>query len=425
MGVNDRTNLDPFYRPVSSPLNPQIDASVFSLPVEGIGYSALSTDARGATAVISLGGEQGTFKDFQLALNFVDKNGGGTVLFKKGTYIIENDVTVYSNISIRGEQRETVILDFNSTTKQIDIASVENVVVESLTFANSTSTTGAINITSADKITIRECDFDTNTVDIYNQSSSNVSVRDCYSSTSATFLSLNTAPGTCQYNNCNISAPTSYAIKGATSSGGLFNNFTITNGESCAVYGSFLRATFKAFNNVFTSDSNTTDYIVEITGGSQNTFSEFYAQASSNGGVKLPTGSGSNRIVNSFFWLYGDSSRAVPYGIEVGAANKTVVTGNTILAGSASAVYVNGGGNNVIQGNAITGSGGTVNYGVWLTTNADDNVVVGNSISAQKYGVYLDGSTCDKNVVVGNRVTAVGTAIYDNATNTVNASNAI
>lgn len=86
------------------------------IPTGFVDYQNLTKDARFATAVVSLSGERGTFKDIQAAIVYVNSLGGGVVYLRAGTYFISSQITLYSNIFLVGEGISSTVLDFQETS---------------------------------------------------------------------------------------------------------------------------------------------------------------------------------------------------------------------------------------------------------------------------------------------------------------------
>jgi len=85
----------------------------YAVPTGAINYTNLTKDARTYDAIVSLSGELGTFKDIQLAINYVNSLGGGKILIKKGRHILGTSITLYDNIYLIGEDKYSSYIDFN------------------------------------------------------------------------------------------------------------------------------------------------------------------------------------------------------------------------------------------------------------------------------------------------------------------------
>lgn len=115
----------------------------YDYPAGKINYTHITPSSRIYSAIVSLSGEVGTFKDIQLALNYVGKLGGGAVFIKNGTYILEKDLLIPSGVNIQGESASEVVLDFNGTAHQLN--AIGEFIYDEGTISvnnNSTSVTG-------------------------------------------------------------------------------------------------------------------------------------------------------------------------------------------------------------------------------------------------------------------------------------------
>lgn len=100
-----------------------------------IGHRIISVDTNG---------------NIQTAINLINATGkGGKVVLRAGTYTIDYDITLYSNITIEGSGMFATILDFNDNAKQIKI--VGTIKTETGTFAmdDDVSVTGVVGTTTS------------------------------------------------------------------------------------------------------------------------------------------------------------------------------------------------------------------------------------------------------------------------------------
>src|SRR3990167_754254 len=73
---------------------------------------------------IIIGGQYRTVAvgdDIQDAIDAVNTAGGGVVVLQNGTHTLADDITLYPNTYLQGQNGESSIIDFNSTAKQIKI----------------------------------------------------------------------------------------------------------------------------------------------------------------------------------------------------------------------------------------------------------------------------------------------------------------
>lgn len=157
------------------------------------------------------------------------------------------------------------------------------------------------------------------------------------------------------------------------------NNNIYTYGTS-ANYGIYLRGTSSADanNNLIENNLISTD-----------------GTSTTNYGIYLLTNANNNTIKNNEINTYGS-----------GTAHGTYISG----------VTTNSNNNNVLFNNISTNSTGASNYGVHLYRSVDNNNITGNIIqtsgTATNYGIYLIGTTgieVDNNIISSNNIQTQGT----------------
>lgn len=133
-GVNDFQNpaqsLPSVYNAVSDPIAPQsigngyiandMYSSNFATGVSGWrlsykgDFEANSGTFRGQVKIGGLIVNVKTTDDIQTAINTVNAAGGGRVILANGTHTQNSNITMYSNISLEGENELSAIIDFNN-----------------------------------------------------------------------------------------------------------------------------------------------------------------------------------------------------------------------------------------------------------------------------------------------------------------------
>lgn len=115
--------LNPFLQSDAPLRDVQKDSDInfrnLDVPPLSIKYSSLFPEGKPYAAIVTPSGKRGTFKDIQLAINFVNRNGGGTVFIRNGQYVITSNLNLFSNVSLVGETEMNTILDFNNTSSGI------------------------------------------------------------------------------------------------------------------------------------------------------------------------------------------------------------------------------------------------------------------------------------------------------------------
>jgi len=87
--------------------------------------------------------------NIQTTINIVSANGGGIIHLRAGTFTVNYDITLPSNVTLEGEGIDKTIIDFNDNAKQIKI--VGTIKTEAGTFAmdDDVSATGVVGTTTS------------------------------------------------------------------------------------------------------------------------------------------------------------------------------------------------------------------------------------------------------------------------------------
>ena len=369
-------DLDEHLIPKNSPYNsrePYVTAYDFDvthqIPAGGINYTNLTAASRAATAVISLSGEKGTFKDIQAAINYVNSLGGGRILVLPGTYTITQALILYSDIVLEGLSPADCIFDFNSTTFNLStVASASDVSIKNLTLKNCfNAVTATIYLNTVTRVQIDHCIFNGNVDgsgaggDIYVQASRFVDVKFCASTSSGVFYYADSSAGINQVSFNDVISPVGYAIQGGTTvSGGgqtRYQNNNIRNMVKAAFTGRFNVATING--NLVSSLSSITEPVINLgtTGNCQISGNQVFGNTTS-----VVTLTDCSRCFFTGNSLIGTGSSVD--GLRLVTSDFCTVTGNTIESGT---------------------TGGTA-YGVNIGAGCDRTVVVGN---------HLNGLTAD------------------------------
>jgi hypothetical protein len=390
--------LNQFLQPNNAPVsadstyvdNLKFDAN-FDIPAGRINYTNMSPASRAYTAVISLSRENGTFDDIQEAINYVNRQGGGSILVLEGTYVISNPLTLYSNIQLIGLGRAICVFDFNSTTNSISTTSEsEDIKIDNLTFNNSTNTTGAISISLGTRIRISNCGFNNNTLDIYSSASIDVVVEDCTSGVttgSGTFYSSPSVTGLNVISRNNIFSTTSYVFKNFPGHN-IQNNFISTVGTT-VFYGTA--------NNAF------------ISGNILSTPPKYACDLQNSAEVRI-------------------SDNDFVAALLLGTVSNSAVSNNvlTSFSGSTPVIKVAGGGTTSFTGNRLTAGAPVASVDGISFVGAADCLVTGNYIRTNNatsgYAINIDAAS-SRVAVVGNRLQGQTGATNDLGTGDVIASN--
>lgn len=328
-------------------------------------YSVLNTfiypQSRTYKAIVDPAGF-GDASDIQSAIDYVSGLGGGTVFIKSGTYLMTADIVIPSNITLEGEDNDSVIIDGNNSGYKLKCvgvseANIRNVHFVNLNIRNFTfaSSDGAINLLYCRDFSIRNCKFSDNVcsgadvvADIFINYGDKGEIKSNYSDASSSHIIMTTCIDVLVLHN-QVENPIDGGIR-------------IMGGLCSLLLGNAIRG------------SNGYGFIVN----------DLYE----------------TRIIGNFV------VSADVVGILVGeslACGGVVISGNQFASHgntSCEAIKVASGSNTtVISGNSISGNH---SKGVYLE-DADYTDINGNSIVADSVGgaVVIDAG-CSKNLVVGN-----------------------
>jgi len=96
----------------------------------------------GGLALVVASGES-----VQTAVNTCNSAGGGTVLLQTGTHTLTDDLTLYSEVSLKGQTAASTIIDFGSAAYQIKIIGSNNYSTGTVTIANGATTVEGAGVT--------------------------------------------------------------------------------------------------------------------------------------------------------------------------------------------------------------------------------------------------------------------------------------
>lgn len=345
----------------------------------------LNPAARTVIAICDSGG-RGDFRTVQEAIDYANLYGGGTVHVKAGTYTLTADITLYSNITLEGDDDDTTILDFGDGERNLRIVGTSgthkrNITIKNLQITRAAKTDeGAIHISYADDVQILDCYFTNNN---YAASAPNADI-------TAEFSCFGIVIERCYFelsNRClSFTAQTNVRVQQNTFVGQDSTNEIIYIG-------------------------NTVDLVIEDNYFNETLYSTIYTDAAP---VHL--------VIKSNFF-YADTSDESGPVINISGADGVLIEGNTLEGNSiaADAIQLAEGANycrvinNYIRN--FTGHG--------IIVNASDYNIIANNVSrSNDYGVRIYGATSDANIVLGNELRLNSTAnLSDTGTSTVISAN--
>ena len=135
-----------------------------------VGYASTTPSADAYKAVVSANKGDGTFLSIQEAIDEVNDFGGGEVFLKNGTYTLNNDLTLYSKVSLIGESFGGVVIVFaGAYSLKGTGSSIYSTGTVSIT-KGSTALTGLntlwlANVTTSHKIVLSKFPYDIASVD--------------------------------------------------------------------------------------------------------------------------------------------------------------------------------------------------------------------------------------------------------------------
>jgi len=402
---------------------------------------------RGFNAVVDAGGN-GDFKDIQEAIIYVNDNGGGRILIKKGTYTQTTDIIMYDNITLEGEgSYNGTNISFNSLGNGIFIHDLNNVRITNLCIIGSASSTiGAIDIDDSTRIKIDNVFFSANVsggsgIDIRIVGDSyNVSVSDCTGEGGETFLYMDSSISSPKFfTNISLTDYSGDVIFGDGEIDGLkgvfFSNVSIYTFAEAAIKGQLNHC---KFSNIYIYNSGTsTTNVIDITSGSSNEFTNLEVIANATGDLI-----NIDRLYNQFTNCYIENGSS---GDVVDISNTHNSFSNCRMVGSTSTnkiLRISGNDNKINSCQIINTSSGipveiSSAYNGITNCNLDGNssnaytlqclsAGDGNMITGCKIGQYATNavrfdSGADYNVLTGNRVFS---SVSDAGTGNVDSGNA-
>ena len=135
--------------------------------LDHVNYSIYNLKINPANRVfkaIVANGLEGDFVTIQSAIDWANLYGGGIVYIKAGTYTLTNDLILYSNIELQGEDDDTSIIDLNYSGKSILISGTSglhktNIRLRNLCITHAGLEVQALFSSYADDVLIEDCKF--------------------------------------------------------------------------------------------------------------------------------------------------------------------------------------------------------------------------------------------------------------------------
>ena len=329
--------------------------------------------ARVYKAIVGTGIES-DFVTLQAAIDWANLYRGGTILIKSGTYTLSQDLVLYSNIELLGEDDDLVTILFSSTTYNIKIVGTfgthkRNIEISRINFQSKSNLDNWKNIECkyADDVNFERCKFTDSgettgaPYSVFAENCERINFYNCRSIEAYTMVHyLNSKH--CKVNNCYIS---------------------LCNGSLV--------------------DVENSDHII---------VSENLAESCGVSVIFDYGGSSKTKVINNTIIDSGD------YGVYLSSSGNWIIKGNHIFQTdfSGGGIYLDGSQRNIITDNEIIGTDWN---GIKLVNsdhnNINSNIIYGNA----NYGIDISDAASSRNEVVGNQVynNSVGN-IHDLGTNT-------
>jgi hypothetical protein len=312
----------------------------------------LHPETRPIKAFVDAGGAA-EFTDINSAINYVNALGGGRIFVKPGTYSMNSDVNLYSNINIEGEDRDTVIFDFNGgfygfIASGLTNVHLHNIKIDNIQITNSSNwENGAILFSYVDDADI----INTKLVNNYYEPE-----------TSGAGIILANCTQTNLKNNY-----LSYSAGVIVTNGG--NNIYIEDNYFTNIYLTVFyvnAATQVVFRHNFL-DSNPDDMMdlswnkIIIDGNIFNVLSS----------TAIVINGHDNIITNNLFISLAEGSAGISFN---GAQDNCIVSNNRFIGSFSHAIYVSTGDGNVIANNISE----SAESGIIISANGNYNSITGN-----------------------------------------------
>lgn len=373
----------------------------------------IQVESRGWTAVVAADGS-GDFGNLWDATEYVNKQGGGRILVMPGTYLINQNITLYDDISIEGLSKNDVILDFNGGTNSIRVDTINNIILKEMTLKNNHNITdGTIYLNTVKRINIENIIFKDNRLgssgyDIYAKEDVGlITIQRCQAENGATFFAGETDPnaGSVYASNIisgnRIEGYNNYVLSSLGAGTGLeqiiIEKNRVIDSTKGFIYG---RLYFSGVNNnMITGDIGTGEAVLNFIVSNNNSFVGNYITTDE---MILNLDSGGGKFVNNYFKTTGaitaldiEANNCYFTNNDIrqeGSSGNTIdlaaadcyFSSNNIYSKNGSCIIVGASAHFCAFGaNKIRALGG---YAVDIVSGATATTVVGN---------YLEGSTAD------------------------------
>jgi len=371
-------------------------------------YKTTNYATRSFKAVVGLDRSGGQFENIQSAIEYVDSLGGGIVFIRKGTYSINKDITLPSNVSLVGEDRNSTILDFSGASltsggiiaNGTSVSTAGTVSVASTKVVTGTSTQFLTDgVVAGDYLVVNSIPYLIKTV----STETSLTLSEWLTGGSVNGISTDIGKYTRNISVCNLT------IKNVTGTGvsGLnldyCINTTVNNiSVSDSLRGMNLGKIFNLLcsNNITKHNTEVGIQIGNVVNGS--VFSNYVFNNGTSGSDRsgiLCSAVTSDSVIISQNSVIGNGGE----GIYLLLSDEVVVANNIIKNNDNYGIFLEGSTNCVVNQNMVKASG---NNGIMLSArvavNSLDNIVSSNMVlDGSAWGISLDANQ-DGNLIHGN-----------------------
>lgn len=371
----------------------------------GLNYSNIISSGREIKAVFSRSNAGGAFTNLQAAIDHVNKLGGGVVFIDSGTYTLSSNLTLYSDIHLIGEDRDTTILDLGNNNIEIQaIGDTAEYKEGTITVTNNSAvitgsgTVWLANVTTSDKILIDGVLYSIASVN----TDTSITLETVYqgiglatiSYVTATFLTNILISQLTIRNANNTTAASKGLIRWEYIENSHIDNILTDNHDASSIGSDGML--LKRCTNCIVRNSE--------------------SKRNSGSGINLD--SGQSCIIDNCF-IHDNEFNGITLNLSNGLGTKNFIRNCYIAQNDDNGIYTSSG-KNVFIGNIIFRN---VLDGIGL--NNEENLVTGNIIEQNgSNGIELLGTTSNFNTIIGNYI-SFNTAAAINISDTGASKNVI
>lgn len=386
----------------------------FSALYSSSGEALIKQDGTSEFSDALIGGRKITIKpdgDIQAALDKLEIQGGGHLFLSAGTYTVESDLTVPSAVTISGENANTTVIDFNSTSSSFVIAGSDIYTTGTIssisaggTQVNGSGTSWLANVTVNHQIFIENNWYKIAAVvsDTIIILAEPYKLAATFSGTyRAVILKLNT-----NFNNFTVMNSTDTAFKYTDVRWADIEDLFII---SCNKGIEWTNFTFTLLVQVLVT--NSTSNGIEISNGT------FY----NANNVACVANGGNGTVINnisSSAWIFSSNNGNSSDGFNCTDMTTCAMTWEANANGEQGVEFISGCNDNRITAGNFNGN---TSDGIKVTATCDNNTFSNGVIRGNGgYGINIAASSCDNNVISGNHFGGNSSgAVNDSGTGTL------